>query len=135
MSFKDFFKDENAITDVFIHNENGYFVTSTNLGLIIVWKMSTSKKLLHTFKGHFKEVTSLMPNSKNSSLFYSSSLDCTIKIWSIDKFQMLYSFDCSNSIQFISIFRNGGDKVVSSSKGRVTLFSINFMAENYLSPD
>lgn len=83
---------EDYITDLIISEEFKYFITSTIFGQIYVWKLNvrttfissdlnqdgkslkTKRKLIHSFTGHTKKVTSLA-NHPNNSLFISASLD------------------------------------------------------------
>lgn len=52
-------------------------------------------KSIHTFKGHSRRVTSLMPIKSKETYFVSASLDGKLKIWCIEKMLELYSFDIS----------------------------------------
>lgn len=104
---------EDYITDLIISEEFKYFITSTVFGQIYVWKlnvrstfinfdgldeekrfqtMKTKRKLIHSYTGHTKKVTSLAPHS-NNTLFISASLDNTVRIWCLDKFIELYCFE------------------------------------------
>lgn len=50
---------EDYITDLILSDEFRYFITSTYFGHIFVWKLTMHRKLIHTFSGHTKAVTSL----------------------------------------------------------------------------
>ena len=50
---------EDYITDMIISQKYKYFLTSTFLGSVIVWKLQKKKELIHTFSSHTKCVTSL----------------------------------------------------------------------------
>ena len=82
---------ENYITDLIISDVYKYFITSTLKGSIFVWKLTEDWKLIHSYKGHARTVTSLV-NHPDKNLFISSSLDNTIRIWCLDKFVEIYSF-------------------------------------------
>lgn len=92
---------EDYITDLIISEEYKYFITSTVFGQIYVWKlnvrstfitsnedddlnkyrnMKTKRKLIHSYTGHTKKVTSLAIHPNNVS-FLSASLDNTVRIW------------------------------------------------------
>ena len=43
-------------------------------------------KPIHTFTGHIKSVTSLMPFKENEELLMSAALDATVRIWSLSQF-------------------------------------------------
>jgi WD40 repeat protein len=80
---------DEKILDVKLFLDFRYFLTSTTVGNILVWKFlqhgkkDTNKKLIHNFDGHKKAVTSIMPFKQNRSLFLSVSTDCTARIWSL----------------------------------------------------
>ena len=63
--YKDLTDIDEKILDVLVFTDNRYFLTSTSEGNIFVWKyvmkgrMETARRLIHTFEGHFKSVTSL----------------------------------------------------------------------------
>jgi WD40 repeat protein len=83
---KDLTSPEVAITDVLINLDYRYFHTGTSVGHILVWKFDDSKKRIHSFRGHFKEVSCLMPARREPDLLISAALDSTVRIWSLDKF-------------------------------------------------
>lgn len=96
---------EDYITDLIISEEFKYFITSTMFGQIYVWKLNvvsrlpnqegkygdeadilgsktlkSKSKLIHSYSGHSKKVTSLMSHPTNP-IFMSASLDNTVRIW------------------------------------------------------
>lgn len=105
---------EDYITDLIISEEFKYFITSTMFGQIYVWKLNvvsrlpnqdgkygdevdiklgknfkSKSKLIHSYTGHSKKVTSLM-NHPTNTIFISAGLDNTVRIWCLDKFTELY---------------------------------------------
>lgn len=82
--YKELTIEENCITDIILNMELKYFMTSTHSGDIFVWKFQQHKKLIHTYTGHFREVTSLTKHPSDNSMFVSASLDGTIRFWSLD---------------------------------------------------
>jgi len=50
---------EDYITDILMSLEFKYFITATYFGHIFVWKASYHRKLIHSFSGHTKTVTSM----------------------------------------------------------------------------
>lgn len=107
---------EDYITDLIISEEFKYFITSTMFGQIYVWKLNvrtkipnsegkygddldyrsaksvkSKRKLIHSYSGHTKKVTSLV-NHPINTLFISASLDNTVRVWCLDKFTELYCF-------------------------------------------
>lgn len=75
---------EDYITDLILSDEFRYFITSTQFGHILVWKLSHHRKLIHSFPGHTKTVTSLSNHPNQPTLFISASNDNTIRIWCLD---------------------------------------------------
>lgn len=94
---------EDYITDILMSTEFKYFITSTFFGHIFVWKASSRRKLIHSFSGHTKSVTSLKQHPKQSTLFISTSNDCSIRIWCLDKFTELYCFELPAGILHITL--------------------------------
>jgi WD40 repeat protein len=83
---------EDYITDLIISEEFKYFITSTFFGHIFVWKLDKHRKMIHSFSGHSKTVTSLSMHPKQKTLFISASNDNSIRIWCLDVslFHLLY---------------------------------------------
>jgi WD40 repeat protein len=83
---EDISNKENFVTDLIVYSEYQAFITGSQFGELIVWKLGgiDEKKQVHQFPGHHKTVTSLMPHPSKKSLFMSASLDCTIKIWCME---------------------------------------------------
>jgi len=91
-----------------------YFYIATSTGPITVWKMENTKRLIHTFNGHFKRVTCLVPLLREEEQFISASLDGTAKIWSLDKFNELYSLSFDGGVlDFVRIIENGQRVILS----------------------
>lgn len=69
-------------------------------------KTSKSKrKLIHSYTGHTKKVTSLV-NHPISTMFISASLDNTVRIWCLDKFTELYCFNLVAGITNITLLND-----------------------------
>jgi WD40 repeat protein len=71
------------------HNQGGYgdkddFKSTKNT--------KSKRKLIHSYNGHTKKVTSLCTHPINT-MFISASLDNTVRIWCLDKFTELYCFN------------------------------------------
>lgn len=72
-----------------------YFVVSTALGHMLVFKWDfkmATKQIMHTFKGHSRMVTQMKLIKDSYSSFVSASLDGSVRVWCLDKFIQLYSF-------------------------------------------
>lgn len=78
----------------------------------------------------------MMPLKNEPDLFLSASLDSTVRIWSLDKFQQLYqlSFNSSASFNFVRVYDNGS-KIITSKGSEVTVNSIHLILKNYLAVD
>ena len=93
-TYKDMTPVENHVTCVLcVLQPYKYFVAGTLQGQLQVWKYSAKRRLIHTFEGHLKEVGSLeeYPGVRgvrgtlgDPNMFMSSSLDGSIKVWSLD---------------------------------------------------
>eukprot|EP00347_Sterkiella_histriomuscorum_P010595 403375671 len=101
--FKSLTTYEDYITDLILSDEFRYFITSTYFGHIFVWKLINHRKLIHSFGGHTKTVTSLSNHPTQPTLFISASNDNTIRIWCLDKFQELYCFELLAGINNIKM--------------------------------
>ena len=132
---KDLTSPENAITDVLINLDYRYFHTGTSTGQILVWKYDTSKKQIHSFQGHFKAVTCLMPVKSEPDLLLSAALDSTVRIWSLDKFQQLYMLYLpTNGLSYIRLYQDG-QRVLVAEGSRVTTNAVHLILRNYLAVD
>jgi WD40 repeat protein len=90
--YKDLTDEDEKILDVVVLCDYRYFLTATSEGNIFVWKyvidekLQTTRRLIHTFDGHFKAVTCLMQLKDSPHLIVSVSMDSTVRIWSLDTF-------------------------------------------------
>ena len=105
---------EDYITDLILSDEFKYFITSTYFGHIFVWKLTNHRKLIHSYGGHTKTVTSLSNHPTQPTLFISASNDNTVRIWCLDvrsfyvmtilqKFTELYCFELPAGINSIKL--------------------------------
>ena len=132
---KDLTSPETAITDVLINLDYRYFHTGTSTGQILVWKYDTSKKQIHSFQGHFKAVTCLMPVKTEPDLLLSAALDSTVRIWSLDKFQQLYMLHLpTEGLSYIRLYQDGA-RVLMAEGSRVTTNAVHLILKNYLAVD
>jgi WD40 repeat protein len=83
---------ESSITDVIISDAHKYFLVSTLGGEILMYKYTSSNRLMHSFEGHTRSCTALELLPQYPGMFLSTGLDATFRIWSIDSFQQVYSF-------------------------------------------
>jgi WD40 repeat protein len=132
---KDLVSPEVEITDLRINMEYRYFYNATSTGPIHVWKFDNSKKQIHTFHGHFKEVSCLTPLNSEPDLFVSASLDTTVRIWSLDKFQQLYQLSFNqNFFNFVRVYDNG-QRILTSQGDMVVVNKMHLILKNYLATD
>ena len=137
-------QDADSITDILLYNPMHYFVISTALGHMLVFKWDfkaqhEKPQLMHTFKGHSRTVTSMKLINSSYSSFVSASLDGSIRVWCLDKFICLYTFQTdqiqSNSLGTkISDMRMLNDKVfaiLSKNPNKVTIGQISHLAKSY----
>lgn len=148
-ALKDLVSSENAITDVLINLDYRYFHTGTASGEILVWKYDDRKyddngvhhqqyrigRQIHTFQGHFKSVSCLMPTSSEPDLLLSAALDSTVRIWSLDKFQQLYMLHLeTNGLSYIRLCQNGRT-VLLAEGSRVTTNAVHLILRNHLAAE
>lgn len=132
---KDFITPEVRITDLMVNMHYKYFCTGQSNGQIIVWKFENSKKQIHQFNGHVKEVSSLLQMKDDHQLFLSASLDATIRIWSLDKFQLIYTlFMPYSGLSFVRIFKEG-KKILLCENKKIITNDIHAILQNYLIAD
>ena len=90
---------ENHLTDVHVvMMPFKYFITGSFQGQLQVWKYSEKRRLIHSFdNAHIKEVSTIgvYPGVKGVSkgddaMFMTTSTDGTEKVWSLDRYQMVY---------------------------------------------
>lgn len=144
---------EDYITDLIISEEFKYFITSTMFGQIYVWKlnvrnnfvtsddpddlkkyrnMKTKRKLIHSYTGHTKKVTSLTSHP-NNTMFISASLDNTVRIWCLDKFIELYCFDLVAGITHIKLL---SDKLFACFyHDKIKICKLQHLASSFCSPN
>lgn len=75
--------------------QQDYIIAATSQGNIFTYKVAGVFKLVHIFQGHTRSVPTL--ELLNSQFFISASLDYTLKMWSLEHFRVLYSFDMPSS--------------------------------------
>eukprot|EP00347_Sterkiella_histriomuscorum_P004241 403361206 len=122
------------ITDILICKEYRYFITSTTLGHLLVWKHSKNKKLIHKYQGHFREIGSLSKHpSGDESMFLSFSIDGSVKIWSLDKFNMLYQFTLPYKLTMCKLFNNG-TKIFAAQQNKIMLSDLHLNADTFMLP-
>ena len=95
--------------------------------------------MMHTFKGHSRTVTSMKLIKDSYSSFVSASLDGSIRVWCLDKFIQLYTFQ-TDQIQSNALGTKGTDikllddrvfAVMSKGPIKVTIGQISHLAKSY----
>jgi WD40 repeat protein len=85
-------------------------MTSTSEGKIHIFKYRSTgrvenyNRLMHTFTGHHKAVTSISKFQNSTNLILSVSLDSTARLWCINTFQHHYTFQLSSGLNFVKIY-------------------------------
>ena len=76
-----------------------------------------------------------MPLKSEPDLFLSVSLDCTVRIWSLDKFQQIYIFSFSQSgLNFLRVY-DDGNRVLFASGSQIIVNQVHLILKNYLVVD
>ena len=129
---KDLIDTDEQILDVLVFAEYRYFLTATDEGNIYVWKyvqdgkVHATKRLIHAFQGHAKEIRMIMPFKQYPHLFLSASLDGTVRIWSLETFQHLYTLEIPGTLLFCKIFNNS-EIIVSQSHEHVQVHRLHLI--------
>lgn len=117
------------ITDTLYCPPQGYCVCATAEGQILVYKLGSRLKPIHTFTGHNRTILALGPHS-NPNLFLSASADSTLKIWSIEHFNLIYNFkihsSASHQLSFISFVDSN---TLAMYTNKLTMSRINLVGE------
>jgi WD40 repeat protein len=79
-----------AITCCVYSPEAKYLITGSADTDIKIWSLNGG--LMETLRIHFKAVTRLVLDPFNANLVLSSSLDGSVKMWSLDVMQVLYEY-------------------------------------------
>jgi WD40 repeat protein len=148
---------EDYITDLIISEEFKYFITSTMFGQIYVWKLNirarlpdkdgkygdevdvklgknlkSKSKLIHSYTGHTKKVTSLV-NHPINTIFISASLDNTVRIWCLDKFTELYCFNLVAGLTNIKLLN---DKLFACFYyDKIKICRLQHLAQSFCNPN
>ncbi|CAG9319560.1 unnamed protein product [Blepharisma stoltei] len=118
------------ITDTLYCPPQGYCVCATSEGQIFVYKLGSRSKPIHTFDGHNRSILALAAHS-NPNLFLSASIDCTMKIWSIEHFHLIYTFKThsspTNPINFISFIDS--NTLATYTGNKLSISRINLVGD------
>nr|XP_002129631.1 pre-mRNA-processing factor 17 [Ciona intestinalis] len=77
------------------------------------------KRLIHTWSGHTKAVSSIKLFPKSGHLLLSSSMDCKVKLWEVyNKRRLLRTFSGHGKAVRESSFNNDGSKFLSAAYDR-----------------
>lgn len=123
---------EDFITDLIISETFNYFITSTQFGHIIVFKLDAKRKPIHYFNGHTKTVTSLC-NHPISTMFISASNDNTIRIWCLDKFTELYKFKLPEGLTNIKLMNS--EKFACFYNDAIKIGKLRHLAKSFANPN
>ena len=104
---------DEQVLDVCIFEKLKYFSAGTSEGRIQVFKFvqfgktETPQRLVHTFTGHLRGVTSVCQFKKSDSLLLSASLDGMVRLWCLNTFTHHYTFNTAPSLNFAKIYQGG----------------------------
>lgn len=87
----------------------------------------------HEFEGHSKAIQQLIPfPAKQQLLVVSTSLDNTVRIWSLKSLEQVYLFDLG-TIQLSSMAFLDNEHVYYTSKDIVQLCHMRYIGESFAS--
>jgi WD40 repeat protein len=119
-----------SITTVILSLRFQTFAVGTFIGGVFLYKSASHTRLIHTFEAHSRPVLALSPHP-DTTMFLSAASDFTIKVWSYDKFAMIYCFAVTErppqpltEIIFLSL-----TTVVLCFEARVAVSKLNFLAD------
>jgi WD40 repeat protein len=70
----------------------------------------------------------------DSTYFMSSSLDGSVKVWSLDRFQLVYSFTLPYTLTYSRLF-NRSKQLAVGMKDKILICGVHLIGEHYLSPE
>lgn len=79
------------ITECAYTGPQDYVIAATTQGSVYIYKVANMFKLVHIFQSHTRSVPSI--TLINSMYFLTASMDYTVKMWSLEHFRLLYTFD------------------------------------------
>ncbi|KEG09147.1 putative beta prime cop protein [Trypanosoma grayi] len=107
---KTFQAHEDYIRGIGVHEHLSLLMTCSDDMTIRQWDWSKNWALVNTHEGHMHYVMGIAFNPKDPSTFATASLDCTVKVWSINSpvpnFQLEGHEDGVNCVDYYP----GGDK-------------------------
>lgn len=79
------------MTEVAYYGAQDYIIAATTQGSVYIYKVGNLFKLVHVFQGHTRSIPSLV--CMGLTYFGTASMDYTVKIWSLEHFRLLYTFE------------------------------------------
>jgi len=105
--YENVYTSDEKTTDLLVYPKQRYFIAATNEGKIHIFKYKPLHKvehhgrIVHTFTGHSKSVTSICKFQGKGNLILSVSLDGTARIWCTNTFQHHYTFQLTAALKFV----------------------------------
>lgn len=94
--------------------------------------LKSKSKLIHSYTGHTKKVTSLV-NHQINTIFISASLDNTVRIWCLDKFTELYCFNLVAGLTNIKLLN---DKLFACFYyDKIKIYKLQHLAQSFCNPN
>jgi coatomer subunit beta' len=93
-----------------VHPTGPYVLTGSDDMTIKMWDWDKGWRLMHTFEGHTHYIMNLCFNPKDSNTFASSSLDRTVKVWTLGSSVANFTLDAHDKgVNYVEYF-HGGEK-------------------------
>lgn len=93
-----------------VHPTASYVITGSDDMSIKMWDWDKGWRLMQTFEGHTHYIMNLCFNPKDSNTFASSSLDRTVKVWTLGSSVANYTLDAHDKgVNYVE-FYHGGEK-------------------------
>ena len=119
-SYDNLITSDDLLTEVFFNRKLMNFVTATFYGKLIVWKLTEEAVLVHEFNKNERPITSMAQHPHESNYFIAAGLDSEIRIYDLDQFIHIYSFELPNefSLRMITML-NGHSFACQYENGEV----------------
>ncbi|SAM78660.1 probable SEC27-coatomer complex beta subunit [Ustilago bromivora] len=93
-----------------VHPTGSYVLTGSDDMTIKMWDWEKGWRLMHTFQGHTHYIMNLCFNPKDSNTFASSSLDRTVKVWTLGASVANFTLEAHDKgVNYVEYF-HGGEK-------------------------
>ena len=103
----------------------------------MVWKYQERKKLVHVFGDNgSRPITAIAPYyNGDTNVFMSAGTDGKVKVWSLDKFQLVYEFQVPYAIQQSRFLNNNEKLLLIDTSSHIHIMNMSLIADHYFTPD